>query len=290
MERCAQDKEWRLVVEGARKVFLGAEKPVEPKDQVRDEATYAVELEQSFVACSKKDLRQMSGLARLPRIPLKNVPSLVVPGHIAGNDGETYYLFRDDSEPYKKARVRMTMGQKLEHGHLVPDNFLWRGQGEACVAHHIQQSSKASGLADALARESNMMNVEQFVKEKLCPREKVDAQAEGEPQQEEEAALEACSLVGPAAAAAQQQQQQTDTLRTTPPAKGKKDHSRSPANVVAGIARSASSASLMGLAAEASEPGDGGSEHPASSGVSGLLASEQSGSQVTMLASDTRSD
>ena len=260
--KCKEDADWREVVNGARRVHNGAQKPSQPSESVSGLAHYTLEIEQEYIAATEKDLRHFSGLSRIPRIPLKGVPSVTIPGHVSGqkgaSEGEVYYLFKPEDEPVKKAKIKMSVGHCVQHNVLPSEDFLWTGQGVASFAKTVDDAKQATGLSDCFSKESSMVTLQNFIQEKLKTKEKCEASIE-----EAEFAVDKCPLVGPAAV-----ELQSEGLKLTPVGKGRKDL-RSPATTAKSTSSLGRSNSGLSLNLHESE-GDGASEPVGTSAVSGL--------------------
>eukprot|EP00971_Amphidinium_carterae_P120894 2394970-Amphidinium_carterae.2 len=176
-----------------------ANTPLDPSQVVQQQVLVGIEMEKSFHVASEKTLRQLSGLARLPKTALKKAPSFKVNG-VASSTGEeeTLFLFKDGSDDgIRKAKLKIFVGANHLTEHMGASNCFYGEQGEAVQAHVLNQSTACKTLLDNVNKDGNLFDVEQFVSEHLVKAPLADEEVDDKVVLAEE---EIAELVGPGAA------------------------------------------------------------------------------------------
>ena len=228
-----------------------------------------------------RSLLSESGLHRIPRMALKQLP-VVQPGAVAGSsDVEPLYVLADPKEPYRRLRVRSFSGHQLDKTVMSSSDVLWGGQGHTFLMHYDSEESKQIGLQDVFARESKLVSWPHFLMEKLEAKVKTEQQDDDDnddalPNPVAEADVK---LVGPAAQLEEQEQRHTPAKAPRPLPKGGK----SPASYGPSLRRASS---RMSVGDEVPDPedvygeGDAASESHTAGGVSAAPSKqEKSGCQ-----------
>eukprot|EP00971_Amphidinium_carterae_P337333 6474085-Amphidinium_carterae.1 len=196
-EMCASsDENFKGQLSEARQA-KAAHKPLQPPQYVQQEMHVGVELEKTFHVASEKTLRQLSGLARLPKAQLKKLPSFKVSG-VASSTGEeeTLYLFKDGSDDgIRKAKLKIFVGANHLIEQMSASNCYYGEQGENVQQHVLNQSSACKTLLDSINKDGSLYDVSQFVSDHLSKGQLGDEEGDDVVVADEEIA----QLVGPGA-------------------------------------------------------------------------------------------
>eukprot|EP00971_Amphidinium_carterae_P352133 6492445-Amphidinium_carterae.4 len=138
---------------------------------VDKDTTHALDIERSYIIVSEKEMRRISGQARIKRGLLKSLNSLEVPAEDASGKLETVYCFADKQNPFRRATLRITSSSTLSSTVLGHGKALWAGQGEAWHHMSAKQQGSAIGTSQLVEKELqghlNLIDWEDFLEEKL---------------------------------------------------------------------------------------------------------------------------
>eukprot|EP00971_Amphidinium_carterae_P348672 6490620-Amphidinium_carterae.5 len=178
------------------------------EEKIMDTWVVGVELERAFLAVSEKEMRQMASIPRVPKMALKGLPSITVPGHMSSdNEPETLFCFPDPHQPLRTVKMKYIMTNQLVQTKLEPQHVVYDEQAEELQAHFVGKASTEIGYDDLVKNVGNSMDWTTFLESKLIKAPKEDEQ-QGTGSGKE---LREPGLSGPAAKA--------DGVYVTPPAK-----------------------------------------------------------------------
>eukprot|EP00971_Amphidinium_carterae_P294044 5838260-Amphidinium_carterae.2 len=141
------------------------------RETVASETSVTLEVERCFVLATERDLRKMSGLARIPKSMTKGVPQLVLPADKTQKSGddetEIHYVFADAENPLKRARVKSSLETSLIKSQLLPTEVYRDGQAREYMQHYQQAQHQDCGLEDLLMKEAcgrlSLSTLEEFI-------------------------------------------------------------------------------------------------------------------------------
>ena len=143
--------------------------------EVAHEVVLSLEVERTFLLLSEREMRAQSNLHRIPRMALKNVPSITLPVQAGStSEPEQLFCFADDQNPWRRARLRTVVGHKLADSVMTPNQCLWHDQGRTLLTHCSSTEASAVGLADLLGKESKLQNWQEFLDERLSSKTKAE--------------------------------------------------------------------------------------------------------------------
>ena len=125
-----------------------------------------LKITRSFIILSEKEMRRDSGLSRIPKMPLKNLPALTVPSE-TGVGEETVYAFQDSANPHRRAELCVEMDVDLHRDVLPPETFTWLGQGDAYWKQELKDQAQDSGIAALISKEVYLPEWSKFMEERL---------------------------------------------------------------------------------------------------------------------------
>eukprot|EP00971_Amphidinium_carterae_P036794 723405-Amphidinium_carterae.4 len=138
---------------------------------VKQNTTYALDIERTLTIISEKEMRRLSGQARIKRGLLKPLNTLEVPSEDASGQMETVYCFADKQNPFRRATLRITSESTLCRSILAPGKALYCGQGEAWHRMASNEQGSAMGTTQLVEKECqghlNLLDWEDFLEEKL---------------------------------------------------------------------------------------------------------------------------
>eukprot|EP00971_Amphidinium_carterae_P350793 6491742-Amphidinium_carterae.1 len=157
-------------------VKTGIKQPPIDTERVYTNVTYELEIEQRLQVLSEKDMRRLSGLARMPKLALKGVPTLELPAMDGSGDKETVWCFaHPDAEEGRTANLKM----KLSTGHSVdkmpPSRCRLQTQGREFLKMTVGEEQQQIGFAELLGETHKLQFWQSFEDEKLKKSTSADA-------------------------------------------------------------------------------------------------------------------
>eukprot|EP00971_Amphidinium_carterae_P351980 6492373-Amphidinium_carterae.2 len=146
----------KAILEGCRKIVMGGPGLAEDVSKAGVESlqgTY-IQVEQSYLGYTEKDMRKLTGLSRIDRACLKGLPSITVPCCDGTPGEEQLYLFIDEGSVGKKVVMKSVLGTELISSDLVSKNCIWTGQAPAYRGYMAVQQCKKVGIADVMSKEA----------------------------------------------------------------------------------------------------------------------------------------
>eukprot|EP00971_Amphidinium_carterae_P349526 6491060-Amphidinium_carterae.2 len=128
------------------------------RETVSTESTMSLEVERTYLVATERDLRRLTGLTRIPKSMTKSLPQLSLPFEKRGSDPsdgemETHFVFADDDNAVKRARVKVTLGSTQCKAELLPTEVFRDGQASEYLQHFMQVQQQRSGLEELLQKE-----------------------------------------------------------------------------------------------------------------------------------------
>eukprot|EP00971_Amphidinium_carterae_P167125 3311589-Amphidinium_carterae.4 len=200
------DQQLSSVLNQARSVKAGHSTKEGPSQEVLETKAVYLEVERSVVIMSEKEIRKQAKVSRIPRASLKGIPCM----NILADDGKTYesvYLFRDESAPYRKAKLKTVCGTVLQNFAMETKDGLYCGQGENIHGHVASKLGEETGLLGFKDKEAQghvgLSSWEDWLQKKLLRCDGGDETRDADEDEEEnEKPEQNLVLVGVAAAAA----------------------------------------------------------------------------------------
>ena len=160
------DREFQQLIQEAREVRFGDRDRPEKVETVVKKQTVGLRIIRTFVCLSEKEMRRASNLSRIPKMPLKHIPTIEAPSE-CGGPPETLFCFQDPAQPYRRAEVVVHSGVESCQDVLPFDSFAWEGQGKAYWKKEVKETGDASGLINLVNKEVYLPEWESFMHEKL---------------------------------------------------------------------------------------------------------------------------
>eukprot|EP00971_Amphidinium_carterae_P255131 5064870-Amphidinium_carterae.1 len=157
-------------------VKIGVKPPPIDTERVYTNVTYEIEIEQKLQVLTEKDMRRMSGLARMPKLALKGVPTLDLPVMDGSSEKETVWCFaHPDAEEGRTANLKM----KLSTGHSVdkmpPTRCRLQSQGREFLKMTVGEEQQQIGFAELLGENHKLQLWQSFEEQKLTKSTSADA-------------------------------------------------------------------------------------------------------------------
>ena len=130
--RHSDDKAFAELVREVREIRVGSKPAPAVRESVVTEGR--VKLQRSFLTLLEREMKRDTGLNRIPKTAIKNLPSVTMKNE-QGNE-ETMFVFRDPQEPHRRLLVTCDVATTQQR-HDLP-SFTHTGQGGS-VAHHVMQ-------------------------------------------------------------------------------------------------------------------------------------------------------
>jgi hypothetical protein len=169
----SKDKLTTSLVKGIREVKTGIVAKNFPGAEVLTSDSMEIEVSRSFTCMSEKEMRSASNSKRISKLALKNLPTLRTQAE-DGSGEEVLYCFKDESKPFRTAKVKVTIGNSLQKYKMQQDTQYWSGQGAETLTMANNSLCVASGLGGLLDKDTgnHLYSWEEFVEKKLVVEKK----------------------------------------------------------------------------------------------------------------------
>eukprot|EP00971_Amphidinium_carterae_P085901 1699397-Amphidinium_carterae.2 len=220
IEKADRDKDFKTQVNTAKAIKQGKQNKTFQESEVKGNIMMGVEIETPFLVASERDMRRMTGMARIPRMALKGIPSVTVLAHLPGGEEkgeEVLYCFKSEESVLRRATVKIFMGQNMISTRLSTQDCLTPESGTNMHTHALTSLSTESGFLDVVKSQGSLLDFQGFLDNRLFKKKDGDDDDdddndkgnEGEGDHEEQT-----TLVGAAAASMQ-------PVKATPPSNKK---------------------------------------------------------------------
>ena len=123
----AEDQSFRDLLKECRDIRSGSKPPPPIRESVVTEGTVRFQLQRSFLAMTEKDMKKSTGLARIPKMATKTLPSMTLQNEHGAD--ETVYVFRDPQEQGRRLLVSTDLATTKQRFDLP--SFTHVGQGSS---------------------------------------------------------------------------------------------------------------------------------------------------------------
>ena len=169
----SKDKATTSLVKGIREVKTGIVPKAFPDAEVLTSDSMEIEVSRSFTCMNEKEMRSASNSKRISKLALKGLPTIRAQAE-DGSGEEILYCFKDESRPFRTAKVKVTMGSSLQKYKMQQDTQYWSGQGAETLTMANNSLCVASGLGGLLDKDigNHLYSWEEFVEKKLVVEKK----------------------------------------------------------------------------------------------------------------------
>ena len=172
-----------------------------PASTVETTARFKIQIEKEYAIVTEKEMKKAAGLTRLPKLPLKTIPTLQVP--VADNkSSETLYVFAhpDPAKQQRVAKVLVELEGSESVQHLPATENMWLGQAERYMESALEQQQIENGLSDLVKEKHRLVDFASFLSTKLLKSSRDDENDDDTAMEEEEPSQfhDPSTLVGPA--------------------------------------------------------------------------------------------
>ena len=203
IRRHSSETEFQALVTKARSVREGLSERPKHQEAVQQHTLHSVKVKRQFVVLTEKEMRRHASLARIPKMALKKVPKVLLPGD--GGQLEEMYCFLDTDNPFRKLEVESAIQCQQSKDIMAANQFAWTGQSKCCFSAAVPKESSSNGVAELLEKEVYLHSWDDFMRSKLMKEEaeaEDGAEANEQTTDQEDAGLEE-ELSGAAAGVAE---------------------------------------------------------------------------------------
>lgn len=164
----SKDKATTSLVKGIREVKTGIVPKAFPDAEVLTSDSMEIEVSRHFTCMNEREMRSASNSKRISKLALKNLPTIRAQAE-DGSGEEVLYCFKDEANPFRTAKVKVTMGSSLQKYKMQQDTQYWSGQGAETLTMAKNSLCVASGLGGLLDKDigNHLYSWEEFVEKKL---------------------------------------------------------------------------------------------------------------------------
>eukprot|EP00971_Amphidinium_carterae_P352858 6492754-Amphidinium_carterae.4 len=215
LEADEKDEKLKKMLDHAFLVYTGNEERSWQSEEVTTNTWLGLEIKREVLVFNERELKRVAGTEKLSKKAMKSVPNLEVMKE-DGSGVETVWVFKDESQPYRRGTLKMMTGCCLKQWHMESEQALYPSQGLSTFPHFTGELAGVLGTKDILDKDFrgnlNLSTVDEFLTEKVWSEEIVESPSDALAMAD--AVKEAdVKLVGAAAAALQDSGTTPDTVR-----------------------------------------------------------------------------